>query len=78
MFFYFRPSDTDNFLLRTTVDIESESGESKEMLKDHLINFISNFRTFNPNSPLTIIQEGFDIDQGNLNMDVKLGELFVS
>ncbi|XP_025416415.1 basement membrane-specific heparan sulfate proteoglycan core protein isoform X4 [Sipha flava] len=58
-----QPSNTDKFFVRATVDIESESGESKEMLENHLKYFISNWRTFNPSSPLTIVEEGFDIDQ---------------
>jgi len=46
------------------VDIETEGRVSKETLKDQLSYFISNSRAFNPSSPLTVIDKGFDITQG--------------
>jgi len=46
------------------VDIESEGRESKETLENQLRYFISNSRAFNPSSPLTVIDKGFDITQG--------------
>lgn len=62
---YFRPS-SDEFFVRATVDIESEGRESKETLENQLRYFISNSRAFNPSSPLTVIDKGFDIIQGKI------------
>lgn len=63
LLFCFRPS-SDEFFVRATVDIESEGRESKETLENQLRYFISNSRDFNPSSPLTVIDKGFDIIQG--------------
>jgi hypothetical protein len=54
---------SDEFFVRATVDIESEGRESKETLENQLRYFISNSRAFNPSSPLTVIDKGFDITQ---------------
>ncbi|KAF0771781.1 basement membrane-specific heparan sulfate proteoglycan core protein-like [Aphis craccivora] len=54
---------SDEFFVRATVDIESEGRESKETLENQLRYFISNSRAFNPSSPLTVIDKGFDIIQ---------------
>lgn len=64
LYFDFRPS-SDKFYVRATVDIESEGRESKDELENQLRFFISNSRSFNPSSPLTVIDKGFDITQGN-------------
>lgn len=61
--FHYRPS-SDEFYVRATVDIESEDVTSKDTLENQLRYFISNSRAFNPGSPLTVIDKGFDITQG--------------
>lgn len=65
---YFRPS-TDEFFVRATVDIETEGRESKETLENQLRYFISNSRAFNPSSPLTVVDKGFDIMQGKFERE---------
>ncbi|XP_050052982.1 basement membrane-specific heparan sulfate proteoglycan core protein-like isoform X1 [Aphis gossypii] len=61
---------SDEFFVRTTVDIESEGRESKETLENQLRYFISNSRAFNPSSPLTVIDKGFDIIQAYAGLTV--------
>lgn len=75
-----RPSN-DKFFVRAVVDIESVGDQPKETLENQLRYFISNSRSYNPSSSLTVIDRGFDIKQGKrFTLDgrryVRIGRLF--